>query len=494
MKVKGSKDKQKKEKKDVPPKEEESEEEVLDSEEEEKKKSKKSKKSKKDNKKKNKKESSDEGSDEESEKEDKKSKKRKAKAEKESIPSKKAKKSKKAKESSSDEDSSDEDEKKSKKRKAKSEKEEVPSKKSKDSSSEDEESGEEKENGANGTTEGNKKIFVKGVRDLTEDQLIKFFKKKKIPLENVDKKEDKDFAIITLENPLDMDTATGLDASEYKGCTLYIKQDGQPDTKKEDNSFVAEKSEDNGFEEKDKRTLFIKNIADSVTEDDLYNVFSTATDVRLAKDKQNGYGHRGFAFAEYETEAQVETALNENQGHTLKGRSLFLDFCGSKSKNSKGPKKSFDGGNRGSSSSTLFVKNLSFDTTEEGLQKAMGGTAARIITHSDTGRSKGFGYVEFDSEEDAKKCLEEKQGCDIDGRSVFVDFSTPRGGGGGGGGGFRGGRGGGFGGGGGGGFRGRGGRGGGGFRGRGGRGGGGGFRGRPSTGVQQYAGKRQTFD
>lgn len=104
----------------------------------------------------------------------------------------------------------------------------------------------------------------------------------------------------------------------------------------------------------------------------------------------------------------------------------------------------------------------------------------RIITDRETGRSKGFGYVEFADSEAATAAFDgTRNGFDVDGRTVRVDLSTPRAGGdrGGRGGGFGGGRGGGFGGGRGGGFGG--GRGGGfgggrggGFGDRGGRGGG----------------------
>lgn len=186
--------------------------------------------------------------------------------------------------------------------------------------------------------------------------------------------------------------------------------------------------------------------------------------------------------------------MESNQGKELNGQALFLDFCGSKSKNTKGDRK---GGSETVPSKTLFIKNLSYDTTEETLKEAMGGIVARIVTHQDTGKSKGFGYVEFSSEEEAKKNLKEKQGLDIDGRNVFVDFSTPRGSGGGG----RGGRGRG---GGGGGFRGRGGRGGFGGRGGGGRGSfggrgggrGGGGRGRGGSrgGFQKFQGTKKSFD
>jgi RNA recognition motif-containing protein len=127
-------------------------------------------------------------------------------------------------------------------------------------------------------------------------------------------------------------------------------------------------------------------------------------------------------------------------------------------------------------SKKLFVGGLSWNTTDDGLLAAFerfgAVTEAKVITDRDTGRSRGFAFVTFESNEDADKAIEEMNGTELDGRQLNVNEARdkPRGpgggggfGGGGGAGGARGGRGGGGG---------AGGRGGGrGDRGRGGRGG-----------------------
>jgi len=112
----------------------------------------------------------------------------------------------------------------------------------------------------------------------------------------------------------------------------------------------------------------------------------------------------------------------------------------------------------------LYVGNLPFSATDQILQDTFSqcGTveSARIIMDRDSGRSKGFGFVEMSTEEEAQMAISKLNGVDYDGRAMTVNEARPmaprenRGGGGGGGfgggGGSRGGRGG-FGGGGGGG-------------------------------------------
>ncbi len=129
----------------------------------------------------------------------------------------------------------------------------------------------------------------------------------------------------------------------------------------------------------------------------------------------------------------------------------------------------------------LYVGNLPFSATEGSISdlfSQIGGVdSVRLITDRDSGRSKGFGFVEMASDEDAEKAIAELNGKEFEGRALTVNEARPqepRSGGGGGGGGFRGGRSGG--GGGGGGF------GGGGGGGRGGFGGGGGGGGRGGRG------------
>jgi RNA recognition motif-containing protein len=110
----------------------------------------------------------------------------------------------------------------------------------------------------------------------------------------------------------------------------------------------------------------------------------------------------------------------------------------------------------------LFVGNLSYNTTELGLRDVFGqiGTVAdaKIVTDRETGRPRGFAFVEMSSDQEAQQAIQQLNGRELDGRAMAVNEAQERSGGGRGGGGGGGGRGGGGGGGRGGGGRGGGGR------------------------------------
>ena len=114
----------------------------------------------------------------------------------------------------------------------------------------------------------------------------------------------------------------------------------------------------------------------------------------------------------------------------------------------------------------LFVGNLNFKTSSEDLQELFGQVgevqSASVVTDRETGRSRGFGFVEMASQEDGQRAIEQFNGKEFNGRNLTVNEARPRE--------DRGGYGGG------GGYGNRGGRGGGGGRDRGGYGGGGGNR------------------
>ena len=78
----------------------------------------------------------------------------------------------------------------------------------------------------------------------------------------------------------------------------------------------------------------------------------------------------------------------------------------------------------------LFVGGISYNTSEEALKAAFeeaGPVAsAVIITERDTGRSKGFGFVEYDSDEDAEKAIEMWNGKEMDGRTLTVNEARPQ--------------------------------------------------------------------
>jgi RNA recognition motif-containing protein len=81
----------------------------------------------------------------------------------------------------------------------------------------------------------------------------------------------------------------------------------------------------------------------------------------------------------------------------------------------------------------LFVGNLSYDTTELGLRElfAQAGTVvdAKIVTDRETGRPRGFGFVEMSSEEEARSAIEQLNGRELDTRAITVNEAQERGGG-----------------------------------------------------------------
>ncbi len=78
----------------------------------------------------------------------------------------------------------------------------------------------------------------------------------------------------------------------------------------------------------------------------------------------------------------------------------------------------------------LYVGGLSFDTTEDGLRTffEQAGTveSASVITDRDSGRSRGFGFVEMATEADAHKAIEDLNGKTLDGRTLTVNEARPR--------------------------------------------------------------------
>ncbi|XP_071022446.1 nucleolin isoform X1 [Oncorhynchus clarkii lewisi] len=413
--------------------------------------------------------------------------------------------------------------------------------------------------------------------DEIKEALAAFFSKKNLEVQDVRLGASKKFGYVEFASAEDMQTAMELNGKKCMGQELKMDK---------------ARSKGNSQEEKkdrDARTLFVKNLPFSATEDDLKEVFADAVEIRIPPGQDGS--NRGIAYIAFKTEAMADKMLTEAQGADVQGRSIMVDYTGIKSQKggrppaqaaaesktlivnnlsysatedslqsafegavsirvpqNNGRPKGFafvefesaeaakealdnlngteiegrqirleysqnsgsrDAGGRGGSggpTKTLFVRGLSGDTTDQSLRDAFdSATGARVVTDRDTGNSKCFGFVDFDSESDCKAAKEAMEGGEIDGSSVNLDYAKPkgdsggfRGGRGGFGGGGRGGRGGGFGRGGGGGFGGgRGGR-GGGFRGgRGGdRGGGrGGFRGGRGGGFgDKPQGKKIKFD
>ncbi|XP_053930731.1 nucleolin [Cuculus canorus] len=306
-------------------------------------------------------------------------------------------------------------------------------------------------------------LFVKNLPyRLTEDEIREVFENA-LEVRIVMNKEGNSKGMAYIEFKTEAEANKALEekqGTEIDGRTMVI-------------DFTGEKShqehQKGGGESK---TLIVNNLSYAASEETLQELFKKASSIKVPQTNQGR--PKGYAFVEFPTAEDAKEALNSCNNTEIEGRAIRLEF--SSPSWQKGNTNARGGFNQ--QSKTLFVRGLSEDTTEETLRESFEGSiSARIVTDRDTGSSKGFGFVDFSSPEDAKAAKEAMEDGEIDGNKVILDFAKPKGefqrgggfGGRGGRGGGRGGRGG-FGGRGGG-RGGFGGRGGGGFRG--GRGGGG---------------------
>jgi RNA recognition motif-containing protein len=83
----------------------------------------------------------------------------------------------------------------------------------------------------------------------------------------------------------------------------------------------------------------------------------------------------------------------------------------------------------GSTNKRLYIGNLSWTTTEEGLGQALGQNgrtvaSVKIKTDTKTGRSRGFAFAELGSEEEAHAAIEELHGTELDGRPLKVSTAN----------------------------------------------------------------------
>ena len=78
----------------------------------------------------------------------------------------------------------------------------------------------------------------------------------------------------------------------------------------------------------------------------------------------------------------------------------------------------------------LYVGNLSFNTSSEDLQQlfTQAGTveSASVVEDRDTGRSRGFGFVEMSSNEEGQSAISQFNGKEVDGRALNVNEARPR--------------------------------------------------------------------
>lgn len=172
------------------------------------------------------------------------------------------------------------------------------------------------------------------------------------------------------------------------------------------------------------------------TENDIKNHFSQCPDLKFVKVVMGQDGRpRGKAFVKFTTENGMNQALELNNSN-LGGRNIIVELTekmrGGQSnqggQQNQGGNQSNGNFDNSTESMSILVRNLAFTVDETKLQSVFSGcgTIKGVrICKDETGRSKGFGFIDFTSIDSAKMGIK-KTNDKIDGRAITVVFSVPR--------------------------------------------------------------------
>ncbi|KAI0582116.1 Nuclear localization sequence-binding protein [Pyrenophora tritici-repentis] len=181
------------------------------------------------------------------------------------------------------------------------------------------------------------------------------------------------------------------------------------------------------------KNLFVGNMSWNIDEDWLrreFEGFGEIVGCRVITDRETGRA-KGFGYVEFANAADAAKAQKEMHEYELDGRQLNVDFSTPRAKPDAngGARANKYGDKRSPPSNTLFLGNVSFECSNESIQEVFAeyGSITRVSlpTDRDTGALKGFGYVDFSSQQEATAALEALNGQDIGGRAIRIDYATP---------------------------------------------------------------------
>jgi nucleolin len=166
-------------------------------------------------------------------------------------------------------------------------------------------------------------------------------------------------------------------------------------------------------------TIFVGNLPYDIEEGRVRQLFKTCGTikaVRLVQDAKTKRG-KGIAYIDFAAKSEHDTAIAKLNGSEVDGRSIRVDAAATT--------KTFANKTTREPTPILFVGNLAYSVTEKKLQKVFGAfgsvLSVRLPTFSETGKSKGYAYIQFASTADAVKAMQVPR-FDLDGRIIRLDY------------------------------------------------------------------------
>ncbi|XP_062215485.1 RNA-binding protein CP29B, chloroplastic-like [Phragmites australis] len=172
--------------------------------------------------------------------------------------------------------------------------------------------------------------------------------------------------------------------------------------------------------------VFVGNLPFSVDSAQLAGLFEQAGSVEMVEviyDKLTGRS-RGFGFVTMSSVEEVEAAVEQFNGYVLDGRSLRVNAGPAPPREQSSPRAPRGEANR------VYVGNLSWGVDNSALAnlfKEQGEVLeARVIYDRESGRSRGFGFVTYGSNEEVENAISNLDGTDLDGRQIRVTVAESR--------------------------------------------------------------------
>ncbi|KAJ6698466.1 RNA-BINDING PROTEIN CP33 CHLOROPLASTIC [Salix purpurea] len=221
---------------------------------------------------------------------------------------------------------------------------------------------------------------------------------------------------------------------------ITAQDDPQSETDGFDHEVVEEEVEDGeedveAIKATEEGKLYVGNLPYSTTSSELTEVFEEAGRVFSAEviyDRVTDRS-RGFGFVNMGSVEEAKKAIQMFNGTQFGGRSVRVNFPEvprGGEREVMGPR--IQSGNRGfiDSEHKIYAGNLGWRLTSEGLKDAfanqLGVISAKVIYERDSRRSRGFGFVSFESAENAEAALEAMNGVEVEGRPLRLNLAGER--------------------------------------------------------------------
>uniref|UniRef100_A0A667YL34 Poly(A) binding protein, cytoplasmic 1-like n=1 Tax=Myripristis murdjan TaxID=586833 RepID=A0A667YL34_9TELE len=216
------------------------------------------------------------------------------------------------------------------------------------------------------------------------------------------------YAYINFQQPADAECA--LDTMNYE----VIK--GRP-------IRIMWSQRDPGLRKSGVGNIFIKNMDESIDNKALYDTFSAFGNILSCKVVCDEKGSKGYGFVHFETQEAANRAIETMNGMLLNDRKVFVGHFKSRKE------REMEFGAKAMKFTNVYIKNFGEDYTDENLKEvfsAFGKTLSVRVMKDERGRSRGFGFVNFDNHEDAQKAVEEMNGKEISGKILYVGRAQKR--------------------------------------------------------------------